>query len=37
MACPEYRTFGQLEPVNKYANSYGTNFHKVRLRFEVVR
>ncbi|KAH9848662.1 aromatic-L-amino-acid decarboxylase [Lenzites betulinus] len=28
MACPEYRTFGQLDPINKYASSYDTNFHK---------
>ncbi|KAI0822430.1 aromatic-L-amino-acid decarboxylase [Trametes gibbosa] len=28
MACPEYRTFGQLDPINNYASSYGTNFHK---------
>ncbi|OJT02117.1 Tyrosine decarboxylase 1 [Trametes pubescens] len=28
MACPEYRAFGKLEPINRYATSYGTNFHK---------
>lgn len=29
MACPEYRVFGKLDPINQYATSYGTNFHKV--------
>lgn len=29
MACPEYRAFGKLDPINQYATSYGTNFHKV--------
>ncbi|KAI0634101.1 aromatic-L-amino-acid decarboxylase [Trametes polyzona] len=28
LSCPEYRDFAQLEPINKYATSYGTNFHK---------
>ncbi|KAL1939395.1 hypothetical protein VTO73DRAFT_9951 [Trametes versicolor] len=28
MACPEYRTFGKLDPINQYATSYCTNFHK---------
>ncbi|KAI9056450.1 aromatic-L-amino-acid decarboxylase [Trametes sanguinea] len=28
MACPEYRDYGKLVAVNKYAESYCTNFHK---------
>ncbi|KAI0364197.1 aromatic-L-amino-acid decarboxylase [Pilatotrama ljubarskyi] len=28
MACPEYRGVGKLDAINKYAESYDTNFHK---------
>ncbi|KAI8990725.1 aromatic-L-amino-acid decarboxylase [Trametes punicea] len=28
MACPEFRKFGKLDAINKYAESYDTNFHK---------
>ncbi|KAI0768182.1 aromatic-L-amino-acid decarboxylase [Trametes elegans] len=28
MACPEFRTYGKIDAINKYAESYGTNFHK---------
>ncbi|CCM05614.1 uncharacterized protein FIBRA_07843 [Fibroporia radiculosa] len=28
LACPEYRKTAQLEQINKYATSFGTNFHK---------
>jgi aromatic-L-amino-acid decarboxylase len=29
-ACPEYRQQGQLDAINTYADSFCTNFHKVR-------
>lgn len=29
LCCPEYREKAQLEPINKYANSLATSFHKV--------
>ncbi|KAI0643877.1 aromatic-L-amino-acid decarboxylase [Trametes meyenii] len=28
MACPEFRAYGRLAAINRYAESYGTNFHK---------
>ena len=28
-ACPEFRTVGKLDAINKYADSFCTNFHKV--------
>ncbi|KAI0922914.1 hypothetical protein AcW1_002567 [Taiwanofungus camphoratus] len=28
LSCPEYREIAQLDNVNKYASSFGTNFHK---------
>jgi glutamate/tyrosine decarboxylase-like PLP-dependent enzyme len=31
LACPEYRDIAQLGNINKYADSFCTNFHKVRL------
>ena len=30
-ACPEFRTVGKLDAINKYADSFCTNFHKVGL------
>lgn len=30
LACPEFREIAQLDNINKYADSFCTNFHKVR-------
>lgn len=30
LACPEYRKISYLDEINKYADSFCTNFHKVR-------
>lgn len=31
LACPEFRAKAQLKNINKYTDSFCTNFHKVRV------
>ena len=37
LACPEYREIALLDSINKYGDSFCTNFHKVRFYVFVCR